>query len=100
MNVPNRKLHPAPAGLAPAERRIGHYGGSSPCISRIPRPPPGPSGRAAAAEYAKELCESMSSGQSLAPLGQAQRGRNLGTATLIDSTPSPLHLFESSLSSQ
>ena len=65
----------APAGLAPAERRIGHYRAAvlprwafSAAAAR-----PGPGGGSGKREG---VSRPGSSGQSFAPLGQAQRGQS------------------------
>ena len=65
----------APAGLAPAERRIGHYRADVPprwafsAAAARPRPGGGSGKRVG-------VSRPGSSGQSFAPLGQAQRGQS------------------------
>ena len=67
---------PAPAGLAPAERRIDHYGRSvsdvNLAFSAVAARPSGPGGDCGKCEGAARRRFSY---QSFAPLGQAQRGR-------------------------
>jgi hypothetical protein len=74
------ELNPAPAGLAPAERRTDHYrlafNHSSPFFPRFRRPARGPGGGNEEKTAKGGWRGGVSSCQSCAPLGQAQRGRH------------------------
>ena len=88
----SRKRSSAPAGLAPAERRIDHYGPAlkhcSPFFSSFP---PSQSNHWVPGERRKRgkngesgARSAISSCQSSAPLGQAQRGRDKSTDRKLD----------------